>query len=311
MILSGVTASVAAGQIVGLVGPNGAGKSTLLNAIAGLVPHGGSITWDSQRVDIRDVGFMPQRCAVRAELTALEVVLLGRHERLGWRIDDDALNSAMGILQSFGIADLSGRGMQTLSGGQQQLVLLAQRLLRQPKLLLLDEATSALDIKHQMGVFRLLRDYVGRTGALVIIAIHDLNLAARHSDTVVLLDGGKVAGLGTFEMAVTPQSLRDVYGIEAEFLASRSGTPLVVPLSPRDQMPDEPHEADRTSRLFAATETRPSSAASSEPASSNQPVPPDLASLGLAPQPTTPSAHESPRLRLPICSRRAPSSRRP
>src|SRR5262249_23121318 len=154
-------------QIVGLVGPNGAGKSTLLNAISGLVPYTGTITWGGTRIDTREVGLMPQRCAVRAELTALEVVLLGRHERLGWRIDDDALNSAADILQSFGIADLAGRGMQTLSGGQQQLVLLAQRLLRGPKLLLLDEATSALDIKHQMGVFRLLRDYVDRTGALV------------------------------------------------------------------------------------------------------------------------------------------------
>lgn len=234
MILSGVTASIAASQIVGLVGPNGAGKSTLLNAIAGLVPYCGTITWGGRGVDVREVGFMPQQCAVRAELTVLEVVLLGRHERLGWQIDDDALNAAAEILQSFGIADLAGRGMQTLSGGQEQLVLLAQRLLRQPKLLLLDEATSALDIKHQMGVFRLLRDYVGKTGALILIAIHDLNLAARHSDTVVLLDGGKVAGLGTFETAVTPQSLRNVYGIEAEFLASRSGTPLVFPLSPSD-----------------------------------------------------------------------------
>lgn len=250
-VLSGVTASVAAGQIVGLVGPNGAGKSTLLNAIAGLVPHSGTITWGGRCIDIREVGVMPQQCAVRAELTALEVVLLGRHERIGWRVDDEVLDSAAEVLRSFGIADLAGRGMQTLSGGQQQLVLLAQRLLREPKLLLLDEATSALDIKHQMGVFRLLRDYVTRTGALVMIAIHDLNLAARHSDTVLLLDAGKVAGLGAFETAVTPQSLWAVYGIEAEFLASRSGTPLIVPLSSCDQVCDERH------RTRAATNAVP------------------------------------------------------
>ncbi|OWV96818.1 ABC transporter ATP-binding protein [Rhizobium sp. R693] len=230
-VLSGITASVAAGQIVGLVGPNGTGKSTLLNAIAGLVPHSGTITWGGDRLDIREVGLMPQQCAVRAELTALEVVLLGRHERLGWQIDEDALNFAAAILQSFGIADLAGRRMLTLSGGQQQLVLLAQRLLREPKLLLLDEATSALDIRHQMHVLRLLRDYVARTGALVLIAIHDLNLAARYSDTVLLLHSGRVAGSGAFDAAVTPQTLRSVYGIEAEFLVSRSGTRLIVPLS--------------------------------------------------------------------------------
>lgn len=235
-ILSGVTASIAARQIVGLVGPNGAGKSTLLNAIAGLVPYGGAITWSGKRIDIREIGFMPQHCQIGAELTALEVVLLGRHERLGWRVDDDTLNAAARTLQSLGITDLAGRGMQTLSGGQQQLVLLAQRLLQEPKLLLLDEATSALDIRHQMRVLGLLRDYVVRTGALVVISIHDLNLAARHSDTVLLLDAGKIAGLGVFETAVTPETLRTVYGIEAEFIASRSGTPFIVPLSSCDQV---------------------------------------------------------------------------
>lgn len=230
-IRSGVTVSFAAGQIVGLVGPNGAGKSTLLSAIAGLLPYCGDITWNGKSVDIHEIGFMPQHCQIRAELTALEVVLLGCHERLGWRVGDDLLNAAAKTFQSLGISDLARRGMQALSGGQQQLVLLAQRLLRQPRLLLLDEATSALDIKHQMRVFRLLRDYVDETGALVIISIHDLNLAARHSDTVLLLDAGKVAGAGPFETVVTRETLRIVYGIEAEFLCSQSGIPLIVPLT--------------------------------------------------------------------------------
>lgn len=230
-ILSGITTTIAAGQIIGLVGPNGAGKSTLLNAIAGLVPHGGAITWKGRDIDLRDIGFMPQQYQVRAELSVLEVVLLGLHHRLGWQIGADSLNAAAGILRSFGIADLAGHRMQTLSGGQQQLVLLAQRLLREPELLLLDEATSALDIRHQMHVLRQLRAYVERTGALVLIAIHDLNLAARHSDAVLLLDAGKIAGQGDFDHAITPQALRSVYGIEAEFLASSSGPPLIVPLS--------------------------------------------------------------------------------
>lgn len=238
-ILSGLTASLAAGQIVGVVGPNGAGKSTLLNAIAGLVPHRGTIAWGGKRIDIREIGFIPQRCTVRAELTALEVVMLGRHDRLGWRIGDDELTAAAGTLQSLGIADLASRSMHTLSGGQQQLVLLAQRLLRQPPLVLLDESTSALDIRHQMRVFRLLKDYAAKTEALVIVALHDLNLAARHCDTVVLLKSGRIASLGRFETAITPQTLREVYGIEAQFLATQTATPLIVPLSPCDPTPDE------------------------------------------------------------------------
>jgi iron complex transport system ATP-binding protein len=234
-ILRDVSASLAPGQIVGLVGPNGAGKSTLLNAIAGLAPYYGDIAWGGRRVDIREIGFMPQQCQVRAELSVLEVVLLGRHERLGWRVGDAVLQAASEMLENFGIAELAGRAMQTLSGGQQQLVLLAQRLLREPRLLLLDEATSALDIRHQMRVFDLLGEYVARTGALVLIAIHDLNLAARHSDSVLLLNGGRLEGMGLFEAIVTPQALRTVYGIEAEVLSCRNGRPVVVPHASADR----------------------------------------------------------------------------
>ncbi len=242
-ILHNVNASLQPGQIVGLVGPNGAGKSTLLNAIAGLAPYDGAIDWGGRRVEIVEIGFMPQHCQVRAELSVLEVVLLGRHERLGFRVGNALLRSAVDMLRSFGIDNLAERAIHTLSGGQQQLVLLAQRLLREPKLLLLDEATSALDIRHQMRVFDLLTDYVARTGALVLIAIHDLNLAARHSDSVLLLDAGRLEGMGSFEEIVTPAALRRVYGIEAEVLSCRNGRPVVVPHAPCE--PVVPWQASR------------------------------------------------------------------
>lgn len=231
-ILSDVSASITAGQIVGLIGPNGAGKSTLLNTIAGQAPAKGTILWNGKPLDARHIGYMPQQCQVRAELSVLEVIMLGRHEQLGWRIADDTVGAASRILAFFGISDLAARSMQSLSGGQQQLVLLAQRLLREPQLLLLDEATSALDVRHQMHVLKLLKDYVARTGALVLIAVHDLNLAARHSETVMLLNGGRLVGHGAFDAVITPDILRAVYGIEAEFIPSQSGIPVILPLSP-------------------------------------------------------------------------------
>ena len=231
-ILSGISASLPSGQIVGLIGPNGAGKSTLLNSIAGQIGLSGMCSWNGNPVARSDIGFMPQQCQVRADLSVLEVILLGQHEKLGWRLSDDTLDLARNILQFFSIADLAARSMQTLSGGQQQLVLLAQRLLRKPLLLLLDESTSALDIRHQMRVLRLLNDYVAETGALVIAAVHDLNLATRHCDTVMLLNNGKIVGHGAFEEVVTPDILRSVYRIEAEFIRSQSGIPVIFPLSP-------------------------------------------------------------------------------
>lgn len=231
-ILQGITASLSPGQIVGLIGPNGTGKSTLIKAIAGVQPCSGQVRWQGAPVRLRDIGFMPQHCYVNAELSVLETVLLGKHERLGLRVGGDLIDAAIAILDDLRISHLHDRSMTRLSGGQQQLVLLAQRLLREPKLLLLDEATSALDIRHQMQVFDRLTAYVERSGALNVIAIHDLNLAARHTQTILLLNRGYVAGLGAFADVVSVDSLRAVYEIEAEIVCSASQRSAIIPVCP-------------------------------------------------------------------------------
>lgn len=229
-ILKSVSTLLGAKGIVGLVGPNGTGKTTLLGAISTLSLFKGTIRWNGEPVDIRKIGYLPQQCQVRAELSVIETMLLGRHERLGWRIGDNVLAAAIHALEKFGMGGLHARKMQTLSGGQQQLVLLAQRMLREPKLLLLDEATSALDIRHQMQVFQILRAYVESTGALVVMAVHDLNLAGRYCDHLLLLNGGRLVNEGPFETVFTSETLRDIYGIEAEFLASVTGKQVILPL---------------------------------------------------------------------------------
>lgn len=229
-ILKSISTLLGAKGIVGLVGPNGTGKTTLLDAIATLSPFKGTIHWEGEPVDIGKIGYLPQQCQVRADLSVIETMLLGRHEHLGWHIGDDVLVPAIQVLENFGLHGLHARKMQTLSGGQQQLVLLAQRMLREPKLLLLDEATSALDIRHQMQVFQILRAYVERAGALVVMAVHDLNLAGRYCDHLLLLNGGSLVNEGPFETVITSQTLRDIYGVEAEFLASGTGKPVVLPL---------------------------------------------------------------------------------
>lgn len=228
-ILKGVDCALSTGQIVGIVGPNGAGKSTLLNAIARLVPFDGKIRWQGSDVSHSEIGYMPQHCFVDANLSVLEIVLLGLHQTLGWRIRDEQVNLACNVLSRFNLDHLAARSMQSLSGGQQQLVLLAQRLVRSPSLLILDESTSALDIRHQMRVFELLRDYVKKTGSLVLIAIHDLNLASRHSDSVVCISKGKVVGHGPFRDVINAATLREIYGIEADFLTCSQGVSVLSP----------------------------------------------------------------------------------
>jgi iron complex transport system ATP-binding protein len=231
-IVHDVTLHLQPGMLASCIGPNGAGKSTLLGALAGTFTTQGKITWHGAALERQMVGHMPQQCRVEADLTVLQVLLLGRHERLGVRIKDTDLAAASDILQSLEIMPLAHRRMTSLSGGQQQLVLLGQRLIRQPKVLLLDEATSALDMAHQMRVMQLIRDYVRRHDALAIMAIHDLNLAARYSDEILLMHGGRLEAKGLFASAITPDCLERVYGMKAMVLPDIAGASVIVPLHP-------------------------------------------------------------------------------
>ncbi|MDX1739333.1 MAG: ABC transporter ATP-binding protein, partial [Alphaproteobacteria bacterium] len=150
---------------------------------------------------------------------------------LGWKINEGDIEAASMALASLGMTHLAQRHIKTLSGGQQQLVLIAQRLIRQPEVLILDESTSALDIHHQTRVMEHLRTYVSHTGALVLIAMHDLNLATRHTDSLVLLSEGRITSYGNKKDVLTVKTIKDAYKIDTELIYSSDGTPVIIPLS--------------------------------------------------------------------------------
>ncbi|WP_027487030.1 ABC transporter ATP-binding protein [Allorhizobium undicola] len=231
-IVEKLSLSLPQGALVSCIGPNGAGKSTLLAALAGSLACHGAVLWKGAPLARHEIAYMPQHCRTQAGLTVLQALLLARHEKLGLRLKNGDFNAAAEVLSALGLADLAARRMDSLSGGQQQLVMLAQRLILRPKLLLLDEATSALDLSHQMRVMQLLRGYVRDHGALAIIAIHDLNLAARHGDLVMLMDAGRLEAKGPFIEAVTEERLRRIYRMEARILADVHQAPVVVALGP-------------------------------------------------------------------------------
>ncbi|MDQ0456694.1 ABC transporter ATP-binding protein [Rhizobium paknamense] len=230
-IVKDITLTLPERQVISCIGPNGAGKSTLLAALGGTLPFRGKMLCKGKPVATHEIGYMPQHCRVEAGLTALQVLLLGRHEALGLRLRPADYAAAGEMLAALGLSHLAERPMTTLSGGQQQLILLGQRLMRKPRLLLLDEATSALDLSHQMRVMQLLRSYVRQNGAVALIAIHDLTLAGRHSDQVVLLHQGTLVAQGRFETAITETMLRQTYGIEARILTDVDDGPVIVPLT--------------------------------------------------------------------------------
>lgn len=213
------------GEVLAIAGANGSGKSSLLRALAGVQPCGGTI-----RHAGGTVGFMPQDTAVRAALTAFEVVLLGRLRSLALRVGEADLRAARDALAELGVAELAGRRIGTLSGGQRQLVLMAQVLAVQPDALLLDEPTSALDISHQLHVLDLLRDATRRRGLTTIAVLHDLNAAARFADRIALLADGRLLALGAPAEVLAAPMLRRAFGVHASVLTAPDGRPVIVPL---------------------------------------------------------------------------------
>lgn len=223
-VLKGLTLEpLRAGEFTVVVGPNAAGKSTLLRAMAGLVHSTGSIRLGDQELlgmpaprRATQIAFMPQSLPERVSLSVLEGMMsaLLASPLPGASGSRETRSRAIATLERLGIADIALEALDELSGGQRQLASLAQALVREPRLLLLDEPTSALDLRYQVIVMDLVKQ-VAREGKVVVAVLHDLNLATRWADRVVLLEGGEVRGSGSPEEAVTPELLRQVYGVES------------------------------------------------------------------------------------------------
>lgn len=202
------------GEIVALIGPNAAGKSTLLHRIAGLLKGSGCIITD---VDPRrDIALMPQSQGGSAMLTVYETLLVARKQAgggLGLAKHDYA--SVSDALYTLAIDGLADRMLGDLSGGQRQMVGLAQCLVREPRILLLDEPTSALDLARQLTVMQELRKLSRNKGLLVFVAIHDLNLALRHTDHAALLCNGRLIAFGAPEDVLGPENVAKAFGVQS------------------------------------------------------------------------------------------------
>ncbi len=229
-------APFAPGQVTALVGPNAAGKSTLLRALAGLIPARGRLTLDEadlmalpHAARARLVGFMPQMLPQGIALTVMETVIaaLMAVPLAAPCSAPEARERAAALLAQMGIAALALVPIDRLSGGQRQLVSLAQALVREPRVLLLDEPTSALDLRHQAVVMELLRRLAAQ-GRIIVVVLHDLALTARYADHVVVLDHGTMATEGTPATAITAAMLAEVYGVVGRVETCAHGTLQVM-----------------------------------------------------------------------------------
>ncbi|MFF7456496.1 ABC transporter ATP-binding protein [Kitasatospora sp. NPDC008115] len=240
-LVEDVSLAARPGEVVGLVGPNGSGKSSLLRAVyRALRPEAGRVLLDGTdtralpgRRLARTVAAVVQDQVADFDLTVREVVAMGRspHKRLldGDTAEDAALiGSALAAVDAGGLA---GRSFDRLSGGERQRVLIARALAQQPALLVLDEPTNHLDVRHQLELLGALR----RLPATVLVALHDLNLAAYYCDRLYVLRAGRIAAAGPPAEVLTPRLLAEVYGVTAEVAVHpRTRAPQVtfVPADP-------------------------------------------------------------------------------
>ena len=239
-VLRGIDLSVTSGEIVAVIGANGAGKSTLLKAMSGLIaPDEGVVTLGGQplaeldaRALGREIAYLPQERAVHWPLTVRRLVALGR---LPFRSrvaapsleDRDAIEEAMAAMDVTAFAD---RAVTELSGGERARVLLARALAQRPRFLVADEPTTGLDPAHGLTLFaQFVR--MAAEGRAVVVALHDLSLAARYCDRALLLKDGTTLALGTARAVLTPQHLAQAYGVRAT-VGEIEGRPVVLPIEP-------------------------------------------------------------------------------
>lgn len=243
-VLKGVTATgFTPGSITGLLGPNAAGKSTLVKTIAGIqgassgtchITHNGELLTGSARREA--IGYVPQDLLSSASLTAFESILVAARKSSSGQVSVNgtsqakaAQKRAAAVMGRLGITHLASRHVHQLSGGQRQLVAVGQMLVREPEVLLLDEPTSALDLRHQVELLQLIGCEVRRNDSVALIAIHDLNLAARYCDRLIVLHQGCLKAQGQPAEVLTPDLLEEVYGLRAKVLDD-DGTPVICPV---------------------------------------------------------------------------------
>ncbi|MBF6416023.1 ABC transporter ATP-binding protein [Nocardia cyriacigeorgica] len=244
VIVDGLNLDIAPGVITTVIGPNGCGKSTLLRSLGRLLkPSAGQVLLDGKAIasmktkDVaRIVGMLPQTPVAPEGLTVADLVARGRHPHQSWIRQWSATDESevLTALEQTGIADLAHRSLDELSGGQRQRAWISMALAQGTDILLLDEPTTYLDLAHSLEVLDLvdrLHDELGRT---VVMVLHDLNLAIRYSDQLIVMRDGRIIAKGAPADIIDAELLREVFGLEATVLEDpMSGRPMIVPIGTR------------------------------------------------------------------------------
>lgn len=236
-ILNDISLAVASGECVGLLGANGAGKSTLLKCLARLAAPdrgrievaGKAIDAYSRRAYARHVAYVPQHIPDDVALSVVDLVQLGRTPHLSGALRETDRDMVIAALERVNMVHHAFSEVSNLSGGERQRVAIARALVQEPQILLLDEPTSALDLKYQMETMALIRALATETEMTIIIAVHDLSLAARYCSRLVLLAEGGIRALGDWKHVLSPDHIHHAYQVAA-LVGEVQSYPYVLPI---------------------------------------------------------------------------------
>lgn len=237
LILQKLNFAIAENKVTSVIGPNGIGKSTLVRCLANIYqPDQGVVYLDGKNIATitgrelaKQLGYVPQSHSDVFSITVYEAILLGRKPYIRWSVKGQDLKIVDGLIQRLGLEQFAQRTLNTLSGGERQKVAIARALAQEPTVLFLDEPTSSLDMAHQLELMELVVDLARRQGTTIVLVLHDLNLAARFSDQIILLGRQGIYAQGVPQSVITPEHIRAIYGVEVEVLATSKG-PQVLPL---------------------------------------------------------------------------------
>ncbi|WGI17971.1 ABC transporter ATP-binding protein [Methanonatronarchaeum sp. AMET-Sl] len=237
-ILKNITLKAELGELTGLIGPNGAGKSTLLKCIAGILkPKKGKIKIKGKNIHeiskkelSQILSYQPQNQNTSAALPVLEAVLLGKVHTLSWNISQQDLQEAWNILQKLEIEHLAEKNLNELSGGQQQMINMAQSMIGTPDTYLLDEPTSNLDLPNQLKVMEIIKKITHNENITTIITSHDLNQISRYADNLIILKNGEIYSTGKPKNVITKKMMNSVYNVKSKIEIDEENKPKITPL---------------------------------------------------------------------------------
>ena len=231
IILDGIDIEAESGQLVTILGPNGCGKSTLIRTLCGVRrPKSGTIDIDGRDIFsipkkelARLISYVPQSFTTDKHTTVYDTVLIGRKPYLDWTYSKEDVRIAAEAIVAMKVDRYIDNFVGDLSGGQAQRVIIARSLAQDPEFFIFDEPTSSFDLRNQLDLMRIMKKIIREKNSCLVVAMHDLNLAMRYSDKVIVLKDGHVYDQGPPEKVINSKMVFDVYGVKSEIVEGENG----------------------------------------------------------------------------------------